>query len=68
MTNFIRLTDQYGDEIVVGVDKIVCIRDYKVDEKIIGSRLNLSDGHGVFVNETMNEIIDKIKEELKWMR
>ena len=68
MINFIKLTDQYGDEIVVGVDKIVCICDYKVDEKIIGGRLNLSDGHGVFVNETMNEIIDKIKEESKWMR
>lgn len=63
MINFIRLTSQYSGEVVVNINKIVRINDDKENEKIIGSRLTFSDGQVVFVDETMDEILNKIKGE-----
>lgn len=63
MSNFIVLTSQYGDEVVVNSDNIILIDVDKENEKVVGSRLTLLDKNRVWVRDRLDQILDKIKGE-----
>ena len=62
MSNFIVLTSQYGNKVVINSNNIIFIDDDEENEKVIGSRLTLLNRNTVWVRERPCEILDKIKE------